>query len=59
MYIDNSYLAAVTIRRPIIAEFTSGQIANYTTDVLHLLMSDPEVVCITAEDTGEIIYYVD
>jgi len=56
MYIDRDYLLKLTTRRPIIAEFKNGTRAEYTTDVLQLLFTDPEVVNVTAADTGEIIF---
>lgn len=40
----------------ITAHFTNGQTADYTTEILALLKSDPEVWAITSVETGEVIY---
>jgi hypothetical protein len=41
-----------------IACFRSGKEARYTMRVFDLLKTDPEVVCICDNETGEVIYSV-
>ena len=37
--------------------FKDGSEAEYTTNILDLLKTDPDVVTITDAETGEIIFY--
>jgi hypothetical protein len=43
-------------RRPIIAIFDSGEGVQYTTDVLELLKTEPDVWAIQDYETGELLY---
>lgn len=44
---------------PITAYFKDGTSAEYTTDILNLLKTDKDVICITDGITGEVIYSAD
>ena len=44
---------------PITAYFKDGTSADYTTDILYLLKTDKDVICITDGETGEVIYSAD
>lgn len=56
MYIDRNYIITLNEQRPILAEFKNGRKVEYTTDILNLLFTDKEVVCVSDLDTGEIIF---
>ena len=38
------------------AHFDNGTSATYTTDILEMLKTEPDVWAITSEETGEVIY---
>ena len=42
---------------PITAYFKNGQVAEYTTSVWGLLVTDPDIECITSNETGEVLFY--
>ena len=43
-------------RKEIIVEFKNGKKVKYTTDILNLLLNDPEVLMIMDANTGEVMY---
>ena len=44
---------------PITAYFKDGSAIDYTTEILNLLKTDKDVICITDGITGEVIYSAD
>lgn len=40
----------------IIAHFKNGQTVEYTTNILDMLKSEKDIICITDKETGEIIW---
>lgn len=59
MYIARDYIVDLKERRNIVAKFRDGREANYTTDILNMLLTDEDIDTVYDQETGEVIFCID
>ena len=55
----NSCFGIGTVGDPVTVEFKDGRIVEYTTAILDLLKSDPDVDHVMLNETGELLYWAE